>query len=65
MSPNIINPKSTSSGLAIVFVPESPKFLIEQNRMEDADAAMTKISWFGGTSYNPLELRNIIDGVLG
>ena len=45
------------------FLPESPKFLIEQNRLDEAEAAFNRIAWFGRSRFDPIELNGINNGV--
>ena len=45
------------------FLPESPKFLLELNRLDDAEAAMIRIAWFNGDSFDPFELSELNTGV--
>ena len=50
--------------VALVWLlPESPKFLIEQNRLDEAEAAFNQISWFGRKKFDPMELNDINTGV--
>ena len=48
--------------LLVWFLPESPKFLIELNRLDDAEVAMRRVAWFGGTEFDPLEFEDIDNG---
>ena len=48
--------------ILVWFLPESPKFLIELNRLDEAEIAMLRIAWFGGTEFNPFELDDIDNG---
>ena len=44
------------------FLPESPKLLVELNRLDEAEAAMIRIAWFGGKTFDPMELNDINNG---
>ena len=44
------------------FMPESPKLLVELNRLDEAEAAMIRIAWFGGTTFDPFDLNEINNG---
>ena len=48
--------------LLVWFLPESPKFLVELNRLDDAEVSMRRIAWFGGTEFDPFELDEIENG---
>ena len=45
------------------FLPESPKLLLELNRLDEAEAAMIRIAWFNGTKFDPFELSNLNTGI--
>ena len=44
------------------FLPESPKLLVELNRFDEAEAAMTRIAAIGGTQFDPMTLNQINNG---
>ena len=48
--------------LLVWLLPESPKFLVELNRLDEAEIAMRRIAWFGGTDFDPLEFEDIDNG---
>ena len=40
-------------------LPESPKFLLELNRLDETEAAMIRIAWFTGATFDPFELSEL------
>ena len=44
------------------FLPESPKILVELNRLDEAELAMIRIAWFGGKDFDPMDLNDINNG---
>ena len=48
--------------LLVWLLPESPKFLVELNRLDEAEVSMRRIAWFGGTEFDPFELDEIENG---
>ena len=43
-------------------LPESPKLLVELNRFDEAERALRRIAWFGGTEFDPMSLNDINNG---
>ena len=44
------------------FMPESPKILIELNRLDEAEAAFIKVAKIGGTNFDAFDLNEINNG---